>query len=248
MPINTVTPVKGTPPTWAQAEKTYGAHYYAYSKSLAKANYTEAYANILLPTSVQTNSSEGYSRNAYISLGVCGLMGIDLGLKKTSTRNWYPVCFDSYEKAYGDKSKSFKEFYNDCIAPANASRAIIIVKPVSTSRVHLYIQFKNASGTNVGTTFDKDIDVMVGNLAGSNCQYYRFASMVTDATNQVANDSTYMIGGQFYGLGIFNKSKNAYEACGISTALIESAWEVSTPRMKLEHYTDSESYTIDNWA
>jgi len=250
MAIDSIVPIKGASPTYPETNK--GAHYYAFSPTRTK--YQEAFANIVLPDRFKnipdTGTHTNYTRNGYISLGIKGLYGVDLGLKKDTNYNWHPYSFDVKRKEDGF-SDSFKP-YTTYAAPDNATNALITVNPVDTTHVRMYVQFLNSSGAHVGVAFNKTITVASGNLTsvGGNisCQYYRFASLVQPETildNQ--KDSTYMLGGKFINLGLYNRNTSNYKAWGINTSLIEQAWKVSPERMSLRYTNNSDTFGIDHW-
>lgn len=253
MAIGSVVAIKGTAPTYY--EKNAGAHYYAYSP--ISTTYTEAFATIVLPTSLHnvpnTGSPTNYNRNAYISLGIKGNRGIDLGLKKSVDCNWHPFCFDTKQKSDG-YSDSFKD-YTGYAAPSTATKASIVVKPVDRTHVAIYVQFQNAKGVNVGITFDRHIKIAANNLSLDSgkilCGFYRFASLIPNpaTTAEIDNqmDSTYMLGGKFIGLDLYNRNICTYSPWGINTGLIEKAWKVSPERITLTHTVNSDTFQIDHW-
>lgn len=239
----TVTIIKGTS---MFQELDVGAHYYAFSP--VTANYQEAFANIKLPTGFKntptTGSPTNYTRNGYISLGIQGsVRGIDLGLCRDSNTTWHPYYYD----IYGGTFKPYPAY----AAPSNATNAIIVVKPVDTTHVKMYIQFTDASGANVGTAFDQAITVKSGNLtmSGGNvsCRFYRFASLVPTVKNTNNMDSTYMIGAQFTNLLMYNRQSKAYESWGMGTSLVQNAWKIYAPRMGLAYSGNTDTFDIDHW-
>lgn len=212
-------------------ENGVGAHYYAYSGY--SNTYTEAFANIKLPTGFNNNNG---ARNGYISLGITGSVhGIDMGLGNDGS-GWHPVVYD-----VGNKFTAFSEY----TAPSNATNALITVKPVNSTTVHLYIQFLNSSGANVGRAFDRDITVESGNLVSSGgkmmCRYYRFASLVPVGTDN-QSDGTYMTGGQIMNCQLYNGSN--YVSWGINTARVTNAWKVSSNKISLSYTTYNDIFAI----
>lgn len=226
--VDDVTVLKGSA---LFAEKGVGAHYYAFS-GYSNA-YSEAFANIKLPTGFKNNNG---ARNGYISLGIHGSVhGIDMGLGNEGN-GWYPCLYD-----VNHNMLTFKDY----IAPSNATNAKIVVKPVNTTTVHMYIQFLNSAGTNVGKTFDRDITVSSGNLVYSGgkimCRYYRFASLVPLATDN-QSDGTYMTGGQITNCQLYNGSN--YVSWGIGTARVTNAWKVSSSKITLSYTTYNDTFNI----
>ncbi|MCF0123194.1 MAG: hypothetical protein HUJ67_03680 [Ruminiclostridium sp.] len=212
-----------------------GAHYYAFSGY--SNSYSEAFANIKLPTGFNNNNG---ARNGYIALGITGsLHGIDLGLRNTGS-GWHPCVYDV------GVSGGFTTF-TAYTAPSTATNAIMTVKPVNTTTVHLYIQFVNASGNNVGLAFDRDISISSGNLVSSNnkimCRYYRFASLVPVGTDN-QSDGTYMTGGQITNCQLYNGSN--YVSWGISTARVTNAWKVSSSKISLSYTTYNDIFAIQH--
>ena len=212
-------------------ESGVGAHYYAYSGY--SNTYTEAFANIKLPTGFNNNNG---ARNGYISLGITGSVhGIDMGLGNDGS-GWHPIVYD-----VGNKFTAFSEY----TAPSNATNALITVKPVNSTTVHLYIQFLNSSGANVGRAFDRDITVESGNLVSSGgkmmCRYYRFDSLVPVGTDN-QSDGTYMTGGQIMNCQLYNGSN--YVSWGINTARVTNAWKVSSNKISLSYTTYNDIFAI----
>lgn len=138
------------------------------------------------------------------------------------------------------------------VAPSNATNAKIVVKPVSTTKVHMYIQFLNSSGQNVGTAFDQDISLRYGSFSSSggniSCRYYRFASLVPNNGQDNQMDSSYMIGGQFTNLGLYNRNTSTYDTWGINTARVTDAWKVSPERITLSYGSNYDTFKIDHWS
>lgn len=233
--IDQIVSIKGSP---LFNESNHGAYYYAFSG--ASTTYSEAFANIKLPTSM--NYANG-TRHAFISLGIYGSKhGIDLGIMNTGS-GWYPVYYDVTVGG---------EVFPAYTAPSNATNAKIVVKPVNNTTVHMYVQFLNSSGANVGTPFDKDIRVQAGNLTGTagniSCRFYRFASLVPNNGVDNQRDSSYMLGGQFTNLGLYNKNSRAYDTWGIGTARVTNAWKCSPERITLSYTANSDTFKIDHWA
>lgn len=227
--IDDVTVLKGSA---LFAERGAGAHYYAYSGY--SNTYSEAFANIKLPTGFNNNNG---ARNGYISLGITGSVhGIDLGLRNDGS-GWHPYAYDVGVGPF----MTFEEY----TAPSTATNAIITVKPVNSTTVHLYIQFVNSSGANVGRAFDRDITVSSGNLVSSGgkmmCRYYRFASLVPVGTDN-QSDGTYMTGGQFTNCQLYNGS--SYVSWGINTARVTNAWKVSSDKITLSYTTYNDTFAI----
>lgn len=70
------------------------------------------------------------------------------------------------------------------------------------------------------------------------CHYYRFASLVNDpkeSDNQ--EDGTYMLGGNFNGLALYNRNTSTYENWGMSSNLVNQAWEVSSENVTVSYST-----------
>lgn len=229
--IDDVVNIKGTP---LFRESGVGTHYYAFSGY--GTSFTSAFANIKLPTGF---NNANHSRNGFVSLGIYGSKhGIDLGLINEGN-GWFPVYYD-----VGVKAASFPEY----IAPSTATNAIITVKPINTTTVHLYIQFLNASGQNVGGAFDSDIPVSSGNLTmASNgrisCRFYRFASLVPmPGTQDNQSDGTYMTGGQTLNCQLYNGS--SYVGWGMTSSNVTNAWKVSSSKITLTYAGNNDTYNI----
>ncbi len=208
-----------------------GAHYYVYSDY--SNTYSEAYTNVQLPTGFENNNG---SRNGYVSLGITGSAhGIDIGISNTGS-GWFPY---TYDVGY-----TFTTF-TDYTAPSTATNAIIMVKPVDTTTVHMYVQFLDASGNHVGLTFDRDIPVASGNLVSKNnkmmCRFYRFASLVPVGTDN-QSDGTYMTGGQFTECQLYNGSN--YVNWGIDSNLVTNAWIISSTKISVDYATYNDTFSI----
>lgn len=227
---------KGNSPSFTEADA--GGYYYAFTPSLPIQTYTEAYANIVLPT--RLNVTAAIPRNAYISLGLTAEKenGFDAGLCNKG-RGWFPCYYDVYERKGGA--------YEAYISPSNATNAIVIVKPIDKTHVHMYVQFQDANGRNVGSTFDRTFDVKERTAGWRG--YYRFASLIPSQKTASPDDSdeTYMIGGKFTGLGLYNGK--IYEPWGIPTSRCEIAWAEDFPKAQLlDITTTGEEFRIDHWA
>lgn len=209
-------------------EQDKGAHFYAFSSM--STTYTEAFANIVLPTGFNNANN---TRNAYLCLGIQGTLGgIDLGLQNVGT-GWRPYYYDVAGKIGAS--------YSAYTAPSSTTNAVIVVKPVNTTTVHMYIKYLDASGNQVGM-FDQDLPISSGNLTYSNgsiqCRYFRFASFVPNANASGDNrtDGSYMTGGKFTNCQLYNGS--SYVSWGIKTARVVSAWEVYPDLIDLTYPTD----------
>lgn len=217
-----------------------GGYFYAYSNQLSTKTYTEVFANIVLPTQLKLTAT--MPRNAYLCLGIHGdSKGVDIGLGNWGN-GWCPFYQDTKDFSYG-------QLFSDYVAPSNATNALIVAKPVSNSQVHLYVQFQDANGNNVGKTFDRTLTV--GARSGAWNRYYRFASLVPRANNAVSNDSdeTYMIGAKFTNSGIYNGSSYSRWGTTGSPSLCEVAWVEGFPKAKLvNNVATGEEVRIDHWA
>ena len=211
-------------------EQGVGAHYYAFSGY--GTGYSEAFSNIKLPTGFNNRNI----RNGYISLGVTGTAhGVDMGLRNSGS-GWHPYVYD-----VGHNFSAFTQY----TAPRTATNAVIVVKPISTTKIAMYIRFVNAAGQTVGTTFDRTITVSSGNFVYSGgriaCRYYRFASLVPTG-NDNQSDGTYMTGGQFTNCQLYNRSN--YVSWGINTPRVTNAWKVSSSKITLTYGATNDSFNI----
>lgn len=214
-----------------------GAHYYVYSGQSTV--YSEAFANIKLPTSM--NYANG-TRHAFISLGIAGTgVAIDLGLINTGN-GWKPV-YNEVANGTG-----YGEIMHNYVAPSSATNAKIVVKPVSTTKVHMYIQFLNSSGQNVGTAFDQDITLQHSSFTSSggiiSCRYYRFASLVPNNGQDNQTDGSRMTGGQFINLGLYNRNTSTYDTWGVPTARVTNAWMVSPDHISVTCGNNYDTFNI----
>lgn len=238
-------------------EVNHGAHYYAYSPTLSTSQYTEVFANIVLPTSFQNIPvGSGYQytrRHAFISLGIngyisdCGTtVGVDAGITNRGS-GWMPYYHDVASTIPG--KTDFSAIYPDYTAGSTATNAIIVVKPISNSSIGLYVRFVNSTGMTL-VTFNDTLSV---NERDSWSQYYRFASLVPNAENvpDVRTDSTYMTGGKFINLGIYNAYQSAYYDWGIPATspaeLVENAWIMYSPRCQVTTTNNSDAFKIDHY-
>lgn len=208
-----------------------GAHYYVYSDY--GNTYSEASANVLLPTGFENNHG---ARNGYISLGITGSVhGIDVGIGNTGS-GWFPYAYD-----VGAAFTTYKDY----LAPETATNAIISVKPVDTETVHMYVDFLDASGHHVGRTFDCDIKVTGGNLVMQDnkimCRFYRFASLVPVGEDD-QSDGTYMTGGRFTQCRLYNGT--GHVSWGIDTDRVTDAWEISSSKISVSYTTYHDTFDI----
>lgn len=222
-------------------EAVHGAYYYAFSPKGATNTHSEAYANVVLPTASQMKcQGTGCKRNAYICLGVSAASGagdgVDLGISYTGN-GWHPYYYD----VAGDIGAR----YNNATytAPDTATNAIIIAKPISATKVGLYVRFVNSRGATVGNIFDQTLTVSSHTWS----RFFRFASLVPTGTDN-QSDSTYMLGGKFTGLGLYNKTTKVYDTFGIYTNRIQDAWIWSHPKCQVTATSNSDTFTIDHWA
>ena len=213
-----------------------GGFYYAYSPM--STTYQSCFVNVLLPTGF----NRAGVRNAYISLGISGSKhGIDLGICNQGS-GWMPYSNDLRE---GTSTNPAFRTYPGYVAPSTAKSAQITAKPVSTTKVHLYVQFQDANGNNVGTAFDKDISVASGNLTMSggkiNCKFFRFASLVPTTEDDQA-DGSYMTGGMFRYCQLYNGSK--YVSWGIGTNTVSDCFIHSTSHITLSYSRQNDTFNI----
>lgn len=217
-----------------------GGYFYAYSTNLSTKTYTEVFANIVLPTKLKLTAA--MPRNAYLCLGIHGdSYGVDIGLGNQGN-GWCPFYQDLKDLTKGG-------LFGDYVAPSTATNAIVVAKPVSSDFVHLYVQFQDANGRNVGKTFDSTLKV-AERRNGWN-RYYRFASLIPRDNNAVSNnsDETYMIGAKFTNTGIYNGSSYVRWGTTGSPSLCEVAWVELFPKAKLVNNTATgEEVRIDYWA
>lgn len=238
-------------------DANHGAHYYAYSPTLSTSQYTEAFANIVLPTSFQNipvgSGIQYQRRHAFICLGITGnvtnygLYGVDVGIINKGS-GWMPFYYDVASSIDGKIDCS--EEFDDYIAGNTATNAIIVVKPVGLSHIGLYVRFVNSAGTTL-VTFDETLPV---NTRTSWSKYYRFASMVPNVKNvpDVRTDSTYMLGGKFTNLGLYNAYQSTYYQWGVTATtpaeLVENAWIMYYPKCQVLVFNNKDEFTIDHWA
>lgn len=98
----------------------------------------------------------------------------------------------------------------------------------------------DANGTQVGTVFDRVID-LEGTYQWDN--FCRFASLVTPERTATMTDSTYVVNGGFATLKIGSAN------WGITTSQVPLAWIMNEPKCKLNSkWAVGESFTIDHWA
>lgn len=63
-------------------------------------------------------------------------------------------------------------------------------------------------------------------------------------------DGTYMLGGKFNGLALYNRNTSTYENWGMSSNLVNQAWKVSPEKVTVSYTSgsDTESFSIDHRA
>lgn len=212
-----------------------GAHYYAFGGR--NTNYSEAFTNVKLPNRLNVGE-----RNAYISLGIHGEQrGVDLGITNTGS-GWMPCYYDGHSGTFAT--------YPGYVAPSSATSAIMTATIIDTATVQLYVQFTDASGNYVGTSFWKQLPVAEGNftyVGGKvRCQFYRFASLVPKhGTTDNQMDSTYMLNGQFTGCQLYNGS--SYVSWGIGSSNMVNVWKVSPERISVSYTGTTDTFSIDHW-
>lgn len=231
-------------------EQGQGAHYYVYSKETPVSRYEEVIASIQLPKLEQQGT--GVRKNAYISVGIAasktGGDGVDLGISRT-TKGWHPAYQDSLIQAthhydgvlYPDGTQH--EDYSLTEAEEElATRAVILARPISDTKIRLRVEFRDANGNTVGKLFVKDIPVVPHE--NDWCRYYRFASLC-DVSGSSTTDGTYMTDGIFYGLGIYDNHVGEYLPWGIDTAMVECAWIMGPEKCKVTNKTENgETFSI----
>lgn len=172
--------------------------------------------------------------------------GVDVGIVNQGD-GWMPCYYDT--KAFSGTSH-YGGNYTEYIADSSATNALMVVKPgANLSHVHLFVQFLNSSGVAI-CTFDQELLVAERSKWS---RYYRFASLVQDLPQDapdVQTDETYMTGGKFTNLGLYNKSTGSYEAWGIHNAnnLVQDAWIMYLPKCQVTTTDNSDSFTIMHWA
>lgn len=132
------------------------------------------------------------------------------------------------------------------VAPSTAKGAIITIKPVNSTTVHLYIQFKDANDENVGKVFDKDIKVTSGNISVSNeklsnGQFYRFVSFITAGTDNQA-DGSYLTGGMFKNCQLYNGT--SYVRRGKEDSTVKDCFSVSKSHVTLSWSGQNDTFNI----
>ncbi len=232
-------------------EEGHGAHYYAFSDDLYTTTYSEAFANIVLPTTFQNIPSDGsaqYSRrNGFISLGIYGSgNGVDLGIVNKGN-GWMPCYYDT--KAYDIYGNHYGAEFSSYMANSSATNAIIVAKPINSSTVGLYVQFLDANGNQVVEFSRNNLPVVSRTWS----KYYRFASLVQDLPQTAPDDrtdGTYMLGGSFTNLALYNTTASSYYPWGIWTTspatLIHDAWIMYYPKCQVSTTNNSDSFSIDH--
>ena len=95
--------------TASPIEASVGAYYYVFTKDLSTSVYRSASAIIELPDSGDVNvyGTDGYKRNAYISMGIRGYWtnnkgsfygGLDLGMVCENNLVWHPAYYDATDR------------------------------------------------------------------------------------------------------------------------------------------------------
>ena len=106
--------------------------------------------------------------------------------------------------------------------------------------VRFKVTWLNASGGQVGTVFDREID-LEGTYQWDN--FCRFASLVTPDKTATMTDSTYVVNGGFATLKIGSAN------WGITTSQVPLAWIMNEPKCKvISKWAVGEAFTIDHWA
>ena len=210
-----------------------GGFYYAYGP-MSNA-YQSTYANILLPTGLNRANN---TRNAYISMGIIGSdHSMDLGICNRGN-GWVPY--------YYEKGSDFVEEGSIYSAPSTAVSAQITVKPINTTTVQLYVQWKDANDNNVGVTYNNQIGVRAGNLKMVNgkiqCRFFRFASLVNSISQDNQGDGSYMTGGMFRYCQLYNGSN--YVSWGIGSSTVTDCFLTSPSHMTLSYSGQNDTFNI----
>lgn len=234
--------IKGTP-LFTEPDK--GAHYYAFSPN--GTDYKSIDGFFELPT-VFNNANN--TRNAYISVGVGNVYGIDFGIRNTGA-GWHPYY---YEVNPDDEKKVFVDFNSEeYTAGEEAVCASFFVYPYKTDSVIFAVYFYDDENDESLVSFLKAIKVRDDNLTLVDnkvcCHFYRFISLVPlDGMPDNQMDSSCMIGAGFSDLKIFGNDTSDTGEWGINTDRISAAWLTSPERIQLTYYSDSETANIDHWA
>ncbi len=163
--------------------------------------------------------------------------------------------YDTFKKIDNNEEDTGYYWFDDKFNVSDAmgaTEAIIVATPLSSTMVRFYVQFKDANGNDIypdDDPFYVTEDIKPNNLSAPNgipaCFYYRFASLVNlnvDVDNQ--NDGTYMIGGNFNGLALYNTATQQYENWGMSSNLVEKAWKVTPECTTVSWSSDVETFNI----
>jgi hypothetical protein len=210
-------------------------------------------ANILLPTDIVWEG-DNKARNAYIALGIAQyvdestIYSCDMGISNIDGNGWH-LCYGG--TVYPSS------MHHSTMFPSGTVRVILTAKndkannPSGKSRMILYAQCLDKNNNPItlpdGKNFiywEFDVTYHAWN------RYYRFVSLLHTGDNSI-NDGTRMMGTQLSSLGMYNKTKGAYENWGIpaTTNLLENAWIVGYPQGS---FTDgsltatSEIFNINN--
>lgn len=251
-----------------------GGYYYVYSKEVTGGisnKYSEMFANIVLPTNFNQvpsgNTNPNHNRNAYICFGLHdGTNYVDIGLQNKNGM-WRPYFYDSKVDPTYVNPVSFDHHHSQafdtnnlnqtcCISTYGATNAIMVVKPVDSNHIKLYIQFQN-NGQNVAHAFDQNVTITArtGGISAWK-RYFRFASLVPYAQGcGVDTDSTYMLGGRFKNVQVYNSTTSSYNTWNIDTSTItQIAWAEDVPKCQVSilhantNGMTGESFRIDHWA
>lgn len=223
-----------------------GAYFYAYGPM--GTTYVGSFVNAKLPTSINTLNG---TRAAFISLGVCGSQqGVDIGLRNIGT-GWMPYSYDVYAGNYGsytEQTQSFKLF-DTYVIPSTATNVIMMVTPLNTTTMRVYMQGYNSAGNMVGQEFYRDISVKSGNFVTSGskvkCQHYRFVSMVPNiGYTTTLTDGTYMKNGALTNCQLYD-SNETYVSWGWNTARVVSHPVAHAEKMNLSHTEYHDYFSIE---
>lgn len=253
MPEGTYTMLKPTNGRPVFAEKDTGAHYYAYAGSGSVSKYQKISGTIILPNNIRLVGTGG-GRNAFISLGISTKegTGIDIGLRNRgldgggdSGYGWHPCCMEVGPDIgwyYDGQANSRFPIQEDHKAPWNARRARFEVEPnPDGKRIRFSVTWLDENSIPVGKFFQKEIPM---ERTYHWDRFYRFASLVPWPPTAANNDSTYMLGGEFFDMKIGSAN------WGISTSQINQAWIMHHPKCQLPdgYWATGEQFRIDHWA
>ena len=247
--------------TASPIEASVGAYYYVFTKDLSTSVYRSASAIIELPDSGDVNvyGTDGYKRNAYISMGIRGYWtnnkgsfygGLDLGMVCENNLVWHPAYYDATDRI-GHGNDPDEASYTEFTTDSQTKNVKLTIPPLPSTSVQMQVDYLNASGVLLN---GKTRTYVINRITTARTwkQYYRFGSLVPCTTgHDNRQDSTYLVGAKFTQARL--NTSSGYVTWGIepsnTQSPVELAFTYGHPKCQVTTInSDGEVFNIDHWA